>query len=165
MLKVHRGLIKNDGYVDNTEVQDGDWKQWDYLQRSNRNYNLQKLRAQAKDHLIRKCIEDFDDETVDLAGAFPDNVPGEEIEEGEMALGQLESGEIVQIPMEHLQPQEPESDPENEEVRAARREERKRKHEEEIERIKNEDGGPRRSRLTRGKIQAVSKRTYGAATP
>ena len=81
--------------MDNTEVQDDDWKRWDDLQKSNRNYNLQKLKAQAKDHLIRKFIKDFEEETVDLAGAFPDNVPGEELAEGEMAVVQLESGEIV----------------------------------------------------------------------
>ena len=50
---------------------------------------------------------------------------------------QPESGEIVQIPMEHLQPREPESHPEDDdEVRAERQAERKRKREEEIEKIK-----------------------------
>ena len=38
--------------------------------------------------------------------------------------------------MEHVQPREPESDPEDDEVRTARNAERKRKHEEEIEKIK-----------------------------
>ena len=36
----------------------------------NRKYNLQKLKAQAEDHLIRKCVEEYDEETVDLADAF-----------------------------------------------------------------------------------------------
>lgn len=66
--------------------------------------------------------------------------------------------------MEHLQPRATgtESDPEDEEVRAARNAERKRKHEEEIEKIKRmkmED------LATRGKIRVASKRTYGTATP
>ena len=136
MLKLHRGLIKNDGFVDETEMNDDEWKHWDYLQRSNRNYNLQRLKAQAKDHLIRKCIEDFEDEAIDLAGAFPDNVPGEELELGETAQARLDSGEVVDIPMEYLQRREPESDPEDNDVRETRQAERKRKHEERIEEIK-----------------------------
>ena len=136
MLKLHRGLIKNDGFVDETEMNDDEWKHWDYLQRSNRNYNLQRLKTQAKDHLIRKCIEDFEDEAIDLAGAFPDDVPGEELELGETAQVRLGSGEVVDIPMEYLQRQEPESDSEDNDVRETRQAERKREHEEKIEEIK-----------------------------
>ena len=136
MLKLHRGLIKNDGFVDEGEMADEDWKHWDYLQRSNRNYNLQRLKAQAKDHLIRKCIDDFEDEEIDLAGAFPDDVPGEELELGETAQVRLDSGEVVDIPMEYLQRREPESDPEDNDVEQARQAERKRQRDEKIEEIK-----------------------------
>ena len=99
--KVHRGLIKIDGFVDDTEMKDEDWQRWDYLQKSNRNANLQKLKAQAKELLIRKCNEEFEDESIDLAAAFPDNVPGEATQEGETALVQLESGQLVHISPEY----------------------------------------------------------------
>ena len=75
-------------------------------------------------------------------------MPEEELIAGELAMVQLDSGEVVWIPMEYLQPREPESDPEDEEERAERhaehQAERKRKHEERIEeinRMKMEDFG------------------------
>ena len=134
--KVHRGLIKIDGFVDDTEMKDEDWQHCDYLQKSNRNANLQKLKTQAKELLVRKCNEEFEDESIDLVAAFPDNVPEEEPQEGETALVQLESGQLVHISTEYLEVREPESDPEDETTRETRRAEKKRKHDEEIERIK-----------------------------
>ena len=134
--KVHRGLIKIDGFVDDTEMKEEDWQHWDYLQKSNRNANLQKLKAQAKELLIRRCNEEYEDESIDLTAVFPDNVPGEESPDGETALVQLDSGQLVHIAAEYLEMREPESDPEDETVRDARRAEKKRKHDEEIERIK-----------------------------
>lgn len=68
--KIHRGLVKNDGYVDETEMEEDEWKHWDYVQKSNRNYNLQKLKIHAREYLINKCIEEYEERELTWQAPF-----------------------------------------------------------------------------------------------
>ena len=49
--QIHRGLVKAPGYVDGTEFKEGDWKHWNYLQESNRYFDLRHIDAQVNEYL------------------------------------------------------------------------------------------------------------------
>ena len=51
--QIHRGLVKASGYVDGTEFK-GDWKHWNYLQESNRYFDLRRIDAQVNEYLKAK---------------------------------------------------------------------------------------------------------------
>ena len=54
MQKLHRGLVKVNGYVDETEFKDGEWRHWDYLQKSNKTLDYAKLREEARSYLMKE---------------------------------------------------------------------------------------------------------------
>ena len=49
--KIHRGLIKASGYVDDIEFQEGDWKNWHYLEWSNRDFDMRRVNGQVQTYL------------------------------------------------------------------------------------------------------------------
>ena len=51
--KVHRGLIKASGYVDDDDVLMEDWRHWDYLQETNKEFDMRRLDKQIKDYRQR----------------------------------------------------------------------------------------------------------------
>ena len=106
--KIHRGLVKANGYVDEEEFEDGEWQRWDYIQKSNRKLDFLKLKQEAQAYLL----SEIDRKQAQTSGEQTDAVmsEGEELQPGEAAMVQLESGEIVNIPMEYLEPREPESE-------------------------------------------------------
>ena len=106
--KIHHGLVKANGYVDEDEFEDGEWQHWDYIQKSNRKLDFLKLKQEAQAYLlheIEKKQTETSEEQTDAAMS-----EGEELQPGETATVRLESGEVVDIPMEYLEPREPESE-------------------------------------------------------
>ena len=117
--KVHRGLIKASGYVDDDEVLMEDWRHWDYLQDTNKEFDMRRLDKQIKDYLQRN-VEQTRRHLNIRDNTLRDNTGGsEESEEGEhdpddMVQVRLESGQVVTVRAGDLEPREPES--ENEET-------------------------------------------------
>ena len=100
--KIHRGLVKNEGYVDQAEFEEGEWKHWDYLQKSNRNFDKRRLKEQAKEYLLQQ--HERSPGSVDflrlrqgstLLGPPGPASPGEEMLSGDVAMVLLDSGEIA----------------------------------------------------------------------
>ena len=58
--QIHRGLVKASGYVDATEFHEGEWRHWNYLQESNRYFDLRRIDAQVNEYL--KAKEERDEE-------------------------------------------------------------------------------------------------------
>ena len=110
--RVHKGLIKASGYVDPEDVEPWEWLYWDYIQKSNKDFGMRRLDKQLNAYK--------EEESKRSRGRIrlPDGQPMEEDEESEelqdedTALVQLDSGETVRIPTAYLQPREPESEEE-----------------------------------------------------
>ena len=110
--KVHRGLIKASGYVDDDEVLMEDWRHWDYLQDTNKEFDMRRLDKQIKDYLQRNV-----EQTRRHLNIRDNTLRDEESEEGEhdpddLVQVRLESGEVVTVRAGELQPREPESEDE-----------------------------------------------------
>ena len=110
--RIHRGLIKASGYVDSDEVEPIEWLYWNYIQRSNRDYDYRRLDAQIHAY--------YEEESKRQNGRIklPDGRPmsDDKLTEGEeFATMRLDSGEIVQVLARFLEPREPESENEAEE--------------------------------------------------
>ena len=122
--KIHRGLVKANGYVDEAEFEDGEWQHWDYIQKSNRKLDFLKLKQEAKSYLL----QELDRKQAETSGEQTDVAMSEEedLQLGDTATVRLESGEVVSIPMEYLEPREPESEAEEDASMNARERSEKR---------------------------------------
>ena len=103
--RIHRGLVKASGYVDSEDVKEEDWKHWDYLQRSNRDFDWRRLHAQIKAY---KEACEKDDGPIDLRPYR--NTEDETMEGEETVTVRLDSGEVVEIPIRFIETREPESE-------------------------------------------------------
>lgn len=52
--KVHRGLAKASGYADEDEFEDGEWRHWDYIQKSNCKLDFMKHKDEARAYLLKE---------------------------------------------------------------------------------------------------------------
>ena len=110
--KVRRGLIKASGYVDDDDVEAEDWRHWDYLQETNKEFNMRRLDKQIKTYLLRNAEQtrwhlDLRDNTL----RDEESEEGEHDQEGRVQV-RLDSGEVVTVREEDLEPREPESEDE-----------------------------------------------------
>ncbi|CAK9007516.1 unnamed protein product [Durusdinium trenchii] len=105
--RIHRGLVKASGYVDNEEVKEEDWKHWDYIQRSNRDFDWRRIHAQIKAY---KEACEKDDGPIDLRPYRNTEDEDMEDEEEETVTVRLDSGEVVEIPARFIEAREPESE-------------------------------------------------------
>ena len=103
--RIHRGLVKASGYVDSEDVKEEDWKHWDYIQRSNRDFDWRRLHAQIKAY---KEACEKDDGPIDLRPYR--NTEDEAMEGEETVTVRLDSGEVVEIPVRFIETREPESE-------------------------------------------------------
>ena len=55
--KVHRGLIKASGYGDDNDVEAEDWKHCDYIQDTNKEFDMRRLDKQIKSYLLRNAAQ------------------------------------------------------------------------------------------------------------
>ena len=115
--QIHRGLVKASGYVDATEFHEEDWKHWNYLQHSNREFDLRRMDAQVKEYLKAKQErdEELDEQQIPLGSPSPqreetENDDDDIIEGEETVQVRLDSGEVVEIPLRFIEPREPESE-------------------------------------------------------
>ena len=110
--QIHRGLVKASGYVGATEFQEGDWKHWNYLQESNRYFDLRRIDAQVNEYLKAKeeRDEELDDQQVQLRNPNENEDEDEVIEGEETVQVRLDSGEVVDIPLRFIEVREPESE-------------------------------------------------------
>ena len=108
--RTHRGLIKASGNVDQEEVKEEEWKHWDYIQCSNKDFDLRRIHAQIKAYK-KEC--ERDEGPIDLRPYR--NTEDEEMQEEdeeETVTVRLDSGEVVQIPLRFVEAREPESEEE-----------------------------------------------------
>ena len=113
--QIHRGLVKASGYVDATEFHEGEWKHWNYLQESNRYFDLRRIDAQVNEYLKAKeeRDEELDEQQVPLRSPHQqDEAQGDDemIEGEETVQVVLDSGEVVEIPLRFIEVREPESE-------------------------------------------------------
>ena len=106
--KVHRGLIKASGYVDDDVLME-DWRHWDY---TNKEFDVRRLDKQIKDYLQRNV-----EQTRRHLNIRDSTLRDEESEEGEhdpddLVEVRLDSGEVVTVRARELEPREPESEDE-----------------------------------------------------
>ena len=110
--RVHRGLIKASGYVDDKEFGEDDWRHWSYIEDTNREFDLRRLDGQVKAYLQANVAQ------TRLHLNIRDNtLTAEESEEGDYdpddeVQVRLDSGEVVTVRAGDLQPREPESEDE-----------------------------------------------------
>lgn len=118
--RVRKGLIKASGYIDPEDVEPCEWLYWGYIQRSNKDFDLRRLDDQLQAYKEEEEANRNRSKTrIRLPSGQRVEEEGEESKElqsGEMALVQLDSGEIVNIPVEYIQPREPESEAEGEDM-------------------------------------------------
>ena len=112
MEKVHRGLIKASGYVDDDDVKEEDWRRWNYLQETNKEFDARRLDKQVKTYLQMNV-----EQTRRRLNIRGNTLRDEESEEGErdpedLVQVRLDSGEVVTVRARDLQPREPESEEE-----------------------------------------------------
>ena len=91
--------------MDGAEFKEGDWKYWNYLQESSRYFDLRRIDAQVNEYLkAKKAREDeLSQQEIQLWRPSPED--DDDIIEGEeTAEVQLDSGEVVTIPVRFLQP-------------------------------------------------------------
>ena len=100
MQKIHRGLVKVNGYVDETEFKDCEWRHWDYLQKSNKTLDYAKLKGEARAYLMKELDRHTRMEQT-ARGEGDQDVPMEGegvLQPGGTAQVWLDSGEVVDIP-------------------------------------------------------------------
>ena len=119
--RVHKlkGLIKASGYIDTEDVEPWEWLYWDYAQRSHKDFDLRRLDGQLQAYKEEESKRSKSQARIHLPSGQPMEEEEEEEEElrpGDTATVRLDSGEVVNIPMEYLQPREPESEVEDEEM-------------------------------------------------
>ena len=108
--KIHRGLIKASGYIDKEEVNEEEWKHWNYVQDSNKDFDLRRIHAQIEAYK-RECARD--DGPIDLRPyRSGENEETQEETEEETVTVRLDNGEIVEIPLRFVEAREPESEDE-----------------------------------------------------
>ena len=105
--RIHRGLVKASGYVDQEEVKDEEWKHWDYIQRSNKDFDLRRIHAQIKAYNEES---ERDEGPIDLRSYRNTEDESMEEKEEETVTVRLDSGEVVEIPLRFVEPREPESE-------------------------------------------------------
>ena len=110
--KAHRGLIKASGYVDDDDVRGEDWRHWNYLQETNKEFDVRRLDKQVKTYLQMNV-----EQTRRHLNIRDNTLRDEESEEGEhdpedRVQVRLDSGEVVTVRARDLQPREPESEEE-----------------------------------------------------
>ena len=110
--RVHRGLIKASGYVDDKEFGEDDWRHWSYIEDTNREFDLRRLDGQVKAYLQANVAQ-----TRVHLNIRDNTLTAVESEEGEYdpddeVQVRLDSGEVVTVRAGDLQPREPESEDE-----------------------------------------------------
>eukprot|EP00913_Durusdinium_trenchii_P032259 g30204.t1 len=108
--KIHRGLIKASGYIDKEEVNEEEWRHWNYIQDSNKDFDLRRIHAQIKAY---KEENERDNGPIDLRPyRNMEEAEMQEENEEETVTVRLDSGEVVQIPLRFIEAREPESEDE-----------------------------------------------------
>ena len=108
--KIHRGLVKTGGYVDDDGFEPSEWQHWEYLQLSNRNRDRQKLNVLTMHETSPGRPDHDEDEQMPPANTVNE---GEQGLSGDTGTVLLDSGEIVQIPCEYLALRVPKSEMED----------------------------------------------------
>ena len=103
----HRGLVKASGYVDKEGVKEEDWQRWNYIKRSNKDFDLRRIHAQIKAYK-EECARD--EGPTDLRPYRNTEDENVEEEEEESVTVRLESGEVVEITLRFIETREPESE-------------------------------------------------------
>ena len=110
--KVHRGLIKASGYVDDNDVEAEDWRHWDYLQDTNKEFDMRRLDKQIKSYLLRNAAQTRQHLNIrDNTLVEHESEEEEHDREGQVQV-RLDSGEVITVREEDLEPREPESEEE-----------------------------------------------------
>ena len=100
--RVHRGLLKSGGHVEDPSVQRVEWRSLEYIQEINKWHDGLKLRKR-----WRKMETIQEERGEQLPGAGIVNIdidPGEPGLSGETAVIILHGGRIVQVPVEYVEP-------------------------------------------------------------
>ena len=110
--RVHRGLIKASGYVDEDEVREEDWRHWDYLQKTNKEFDMRRM-----DRQIKAYFQANVEQTRRHLNIWDNTLRNEESEDGEydpddQVQVRLDSGEVITVRAGDVQPREPESEEE-----------------------------------------------------
>ena len=106
--RAHKNLIKASGYINPEDVEPWEWLYWDYIQKSNKDFDLRRLDKQLQ------AYKEEESKRNDGRIRLPDGQPMGDDESEELQDG--ESGEIVNIPAAYLQPREPESEDETQNI-------------------------------------------------
>ena len=110
--RVHRGLIKASGYVDDSEFGEEDWKHWNYIEDTNREFDMRRLDGQIKSYLKANAVQTRlhlnvrDNTLIEAESEGEDHDPDDEVQV------RLDSGEIITVRARDVQPREPESEEE-----------------------------------------------------
>ena len=98
--------------MDDDEVKEEDWRHWDYLQETNKEFDMRRI-----DKQIKACLQANVEQTRRRLNIRDNALRNEESEDGERdpddeVQVRLDSGEVITVRAGDLQPREPESEEE-----------------------------------------------------